>query len=503
MKKCFTSHIMELAITGGIVITCAIIVVVAIVINRTGRKQTKTVAEETIQQETETITLKAVETSMEAVTEEESTDAQEEVAPEDMNDEQITEMLSSGNVELINIENIEVVEDKSSEPDRGDEFVDTSDDSASQPSDEVYENGNLVIGIDVSHWQGEIDWASVAGDGITFVMIKCGGGDAGIYKDGKFEENIQGALANGIQVGVYFYSGARDVETAFKEASFCVDIIKGYQITYPVAFDWELGYGSGYDDEDTITKVCETFCDTVASQGYQPMIYSNKNRWYNAFDGEKLSGKYKTWVAQYPGKFYNIDSDYADRWQYGDNLSNFEYRYDMWQYTSKGHVNGINGRVDMDIAFFSYSNYQVSGLQDPSITLPSENKTITVGDGYDFMAGVKGTNSLGYDAEVEYTITNSSGEEVEASSVSGMSGKYTVEYSFKDPRKGEITKKMILTVAEKETQKETEKETESSSENSSGSTEDTSQGNIENTSKDSNTKSGERSMESKENLSKK
>lgn len=490
MNKWFKSHIKELAITGGIVITCAIIVVVAIVINRTGRNQTKTVAEETIQQETESITLKAVETSVDAVTEE-STDVQEEVAPEDMNDEQITEMLSSGNVELISIENIEVVEDKSSEPDRGDEFVDTSDDGASQPSDEVYENGNLVIGIDVSHWQGEIDWASVAGDGITFVMIKCGGGDAGIYKDRKFEENIQGALANGIQVGVYFYSGARDVETAFKEASFCVDIIKGYQITYPVAFDWELGYGSGYDDADTITKVCETFCDTIASQGYQPMIYSNKYRWYDAFDGEKLSGKYKTWVAQYPEKFYNIDGDYADRWQYGDNLSTFEYRYDMWQYTPKGHVNGINGCVDMDIA------YQMSGLQDPAITLPSENKTINVGDEYDFMSGVKGTNSLGYDAEVEYTITNSSGEEVEASSVSGTAGKYTVEYSFKDPRKGKITKKMILTVVEKETQKETE----SSSENSSESTEDTSQGNTENTSKDSKAKSEGRSMESKENIS--
>lgn len=500
MKKWVTSHMKELAITGGVIITCVIIVAVTIVINRTGRKQTKTVAAETIQQETESVSLKEVETSAEAMTDEESTDAQEEVAPEDMNDEQITDMLSSGNVELISIENIEVVEDKSSEPDRGDEFVDTSDDGDSQPSDEVYENGNLVMGIDISHWQtdnGGIDWASVADDGITFAMIKCGGGENGIYKDRKFEENIQGALANGIQVGVYFYSGARDIETAFKEASFCVDIIKGYQITYPVAFDWELGYGSGYDDVDTITKVCETFCDTIASQGYQPMIYSNKYRWYDAFDGEKLAGKYKTWVAQYPGKFYNIDGDYADRWQYGDNLSNFEYRYDMWQYTSKGHVNGINGYVDMDIAFFSYSNYQVSGLQDPVITLPSENKTINVGDEYDFMAGVKGTNSLGYDAEVEYTITNSSGEEVEASSVSGTAGKYTVEYSFKDPRKGEITKKMILTVVEKETQKETE----SSSENSSGSTEDTSQGNTENTSKDSKAKSEGRSMESKENIS--
>ena len=467
MKKWMTSHMKELAITGGVIITCVIIVAVTIVINRTGRKQTKTVAAETIQEETESVSLKEVETSAEAMTDEESTDAQEEVAPEDMDDEQIIDMLSSGNVELISIENIEVVEDKSSEPDRGDEFVDTSDDSASQPSDEVYENGNLVMGIDISHWQtdnGGIDWASVADDGITFAMIKCGGGENGIYKDRKFEENIQGALANGIQVGVYFYSGARDIETAFKEASFCVDIIKGYQITYPVAFDWELGYGSGYDDADTITKVCETFCDTIASQGYQPMIYSNKYRWYDAFDGEKLAGKYKTWVAQYPGKFYNIDGDYADRWQYGDNLSNFEYRYDMWQYTSKGHVNGINGYVDMDIAFFSYSNYQVSGLQDPVITLSSENKTITVGDEYDFMAGVKGTNSLGYDAEVEYTITNSSGEEVEASSVSGTAGKYTVEYSFKDPRKGEITKNMILTVVEKETQKETESEKESVSE---------------------------------------
>lgn len=258
MKKWLASHMRQLAIIGSIVIACGIIVSVIIVTSRMNRKNTKNVAAETVWQETETITLKEVESSAEAATEEE-TAGEEEIAPEDMNGEQIEEMLNSGNVEIISIENIEVVEDKSTEPDRGGtEFVDTSGDGGAQPSDELYENDQLVYGIDISHWQtdkGGIDWASVANDGITFAMIKCGGGENGIYKDRKFEENIQGALANGIQVGVYFYSGAEDVETAFKEASFCIDIIKGYQITYPVAFDWELDT----DDADTITKTAGNY----------------------------------------------------------------------------------------------------------------------------------------------------------------------------------------------------------------------------------------------------
>ena len=91
-----------------------------------------------------------------------------------------------------------------------------------------------MYGIDVSRWQGDIDWSKVAADGITFAMIKCGGGDDGLYEDRKFKQNIQGALANGIQVGIYFYSGATDAKTAYDEASFCINLIKDYQITYQI-----------------------------------------------------------------------------------------------------------------------------------------------------------------------------------------------------------------------------------------------------------------------------
>ena len=76
-------------------------------------------------------------------------------------------------------------------------------------------------------WQGDIDWSAVAADGITFAMIKCGGGDDGLYEDRKFQQNIQGALANGIQVGVYFYSGASNAREAYDEASYCISLIRG------------------------------------------------------------------------------------------------------------------------------------------------------------------------------------------------------------------------------------------------------------------------------------
>ena len=242
-------------------------VATAVYVNHANNNRQVVVAE-TVPAETEPATLKAVVTETttehtEEVTEEQTEEQiEEEVAPQDMNEEQITDMIESGDIEIIPIEELEIVDDNSTKPDRNeDEVIDNTPVEEAPKSDQIYEVGQLVHGIDVSRWQGDIDWARVANSGITFAMIKCGGGDDGLYEDRKFQQNIQGALANGIQVGIYFYSGARDVETAYREASFCVNLIRGYQITYPVAFDWELAYGDG--SYDTITKVCETFCDVI------------------------------------------------------------------------------------------------------------------------------------------------------------------------------------------------------------------------------------------------
>lgn len=378
---------------------------------------------------------------------------EEALSSDDTTSEELNQIIEAvadsgaGPVAVKDIEELEVVEDNSSEPSREDAEVSDSGTEETSSSDQIYEVNQLVYGIDVSRWQGDIDWSKVAADGITFAMIKCGGGDDGLYEDRKFKQNIQGALANGIQVGIYFYSGATDAKTAYDEASFCINLIKDYQITYPVAFDWELKTG----DYDQVTQACETFCNVVKSYGYQPMVYSNRNRWYDNFDGEKLAGKFKVWMACYWSEYYYTSTC----WAYGDDLASFKWHYDMWQYGVTDTVDGIDGYVDMNIAFFGYANYKINGAQDAALTVTNTNITRYLGhdseklnEGVDFMSGVKGVNSIGYEMDVDYDIINSSGNSVDEEDALSQPGRYTVRYSFKDPKSGNITKDAVLNIVD-------------------------------------------------------
>ena len=377
---------------------------------------------------------------------------EEALSSDDTTSEELNQIIEAvadsgaGPVAVKDIEELEVVEDNSSEPSREDAEVSDSGTEETSSSDQIYEVNQLVYGIDVSRWQGDIDWSKVAADGITFAMIKCGGGDDGLYEDRKFKQNIQGALANGIQVGIYFYSGATDAKTAYDEASFCINLIKDYQITYPVAFDWELD-----GDYNSVTEACETFCNVIKSYGYQPMVYSNRNRWYNNFNGEKLSNKFKVWMAAYWSEYYYTST----RWTYGDDLASFKWHYDMWQYGVTDTVDGIDGYVDMNIAFFGYANYKVNGAQDAALTVTNTNITRYLGhdsgklnEGVDFMSGVKGVNSIGYEMDVDYDIINSSGNSVDEEDALSQPGRYTVRYSFKDPKSGDITKDAVLNIVD-------------------------------------------------------
>lgn len=207
---------------------------------------------------------------------------------------------------------------------------------------EKYDSDNLLMGIDVSKWQGQIDWECVAADGISFAMIKCGGGDDDLYEDRYFRYNIENAIANGLRVGVYFYSGATDVAAAKEEAEYCLSLIKDYDIKYPVAFDWEL---NDDEDPDVITEVCEAFCDIIADNGYAPMIYTNRNRWYNTMNAGELTSKYLAWMAAWFYDYYYTST----RWEIGDDIASFKYPFQMWQYGVTDTVSGIDGYVDMDI----------------------------------------------------------------------------------------------------------------------------------------------------------
>lgn len=193
------------------------------------------------------------------------------------------------------------------------------------------------LGIDVSYHQGVIDWKKVADDGIQFAMIRAGGryyGSGAVFEDTQFRTNIQGALDAGLDVGVYFFSQAITVEEAREEANFLLDLLKDYDITGPVVFDWEniTNAAARTDGLDcaTVTAMANTFCQTVEQAGYSPMIYFNQYIGYLLYDLEDVV-QYPFWLAQYsatPGFYYN---------------------FQMWQYTDAAQVDGVEGKVDLNL----------------------------------------------------------------------------------------------------------------------------------------------------------
>lgn len=138
------------------------------------------------------------------------------------------------------------------------------------------------LGIDVSTYQGEIDWEQVALSGIDFAMIRLGlrgYTQGGIRMDSMFERNIDEALAAGLDVGVYFFSQAVSVQEAEEEADFVLGQLEGYTLTYPVVFDWEsvsdASARTNHMDAEEVTRCAAAFCDKIAAAGYTPMIYVN------------------------------------------------------------------------------------------------------------------------------------------------------------------------------------------------------------------------------------
>ena len=204
-------------------------------------------------------------------------------------------------------------------------------------SDGALSSSSGTLGIDVSKWNGNIDWNKVKNNGVNFVIIRCGyrGSSAGaLIEDPKFRANIKGAQAAGLRVGVYFFSQAVNEVEAVEEASMCINLCKGYSLSFPIYIDVEGSNGRG----DTIsasqrTANIKAFCGTVQSAGYRAGVYSNKT-WFTKNINTASLTNYKIWLAQYAA-----------------NVSYTATRYDMWQYTSKGSVSGISGNVDMNILY--------------------------------------------------------------------------------------------------------------------------------------------------------
>lgn len=210
------------------------------------------------------------------------------------------------------------------------------------------ENGKAASseGIDVSSYSGNIDWKKVKESGIDFAMIRVGGrgyGEKGeMYTDERALEYINGAKAEGIKVGAYFFSQAVSTEEAIEEADYVKTVLGDIKLDYPVAYDWEI-----IKDDDArtdsvsasqATECARAFCDRVKELGYTPILYSPSRELYFKYDLSHLADV-DIWYCEYA------------------NVPTFYYEFSMWQYSSTGTIDGIEGAVDLNICFTNVADY--------------------------------------------------------------------------------------------------------------------------------------------------
>ncbi|MBR1622859.1 MAG: glycoside hydrolase family 25 protein, partial [Pseudobutyrivibrio sp.] len=193
------------------------------------------------------------------------------------------------------------------------------------------------FGIDVSSHQGDIDWEAVAADGVEFAFIRAvyrGYGTGKLVVDEKCIQNIEGAQAAGIDVGVYVFSQAVTQAEVLEEASTVLNLLDGYSLQLPIVFDVEKVNDSQARTNalsvDERTSLTITFLEAVKNAGFEPMIYHNTEMGAMLLDLTQLT-EYPKWFAGYNREFY------------------WPYEYNVWQYSESGRVNGINGDVDLDI----------------------------------------------------------------------------------------------------------------------------------------------------------
>ena len=264
------------------------------------------------------------------------------------NKEPKTELESEAESSISTNIDIDVAEeDDSKDPENIENIKD--EDGAKVDFAKVQAKKGLQNGIDVSKWQGKIDWQKVKNAGIDFAIIRIGyrAENGQLYRDGNADYNIQQAQKVGILVGVYFFSTAINQNEAIEEAQWTVSAIKGYSISYPVVYDCE-----GFKNSDSRmynltaeqrTQNALSFLDTVKKSGYEGMFYGSKSDLTNnsAFNISEIEAKYKIWVAQYKNPPYP-QSQKPD----------YNGSYDMWQYTNKGIVSGVEGNCDMVVSYF-------------------------------------------------------------------------------------------------------------------------------------------------------
>lgn len=197
-----------------------------------------------------------------------------------------------------------------------------------------YKTENTRIGLDISKYQGDVDFSKVKSAGVSFIMIRVGTKNFETKEyvlDPKFKQNIEGAIKEGIDVGVYFYSYASSKKEALKDAKWVVKQIKDYKISMPVAYDWEdwSDYNSYNLSFYKLNEIAKTYLDTIKDNGYDPILYGSKFYLQNIWNNEY----YDTWLAHYI------------------NETDYNGSYTMWQLCDNGKIDGIKNYVDIDIYY--------------------------------------------------------------------------------------------------------------------------------------------------------
>lgn len=201
--------------------------------------------------------------------------------------------------------------------------------------------GATMKGIDVSEWNGDIDWVKVAKSDVDFAIIRCGHGDNYEYQDDiYFKKNVEGCIKNKIPFGVYIYSYATNTTMAKSEANHVLRLIKGYKLSFPVFYDLEDNSQTGLS-KATLGKIANTFCNAISAKGYQVGIYANLYWWTTYLTDSAFNNpSWYKWVAQY------------------NSYCNYTKKYSMWQCCSDGKVSGITGNVDINFWYDPPRSYK-------------------------------------------------------------------------------------------------------------------------------------------------
>ena len=227
---------------------------------------------------------------------------------------------------------------------------------------------NQIKGIDVSKWQGDIDWKKVYADGVKFAFIRAGYFTD--YVDPYWEKNYKNAKAAKIKVGAYHYSYAQNTTQAVQEADFVLSLIKGKSLEYPVAYDLEENSQTKLGKK-ILTDMIIAFCERIKAAGYEAALYTNTNWRNNFIDMKRILGVYPLWQAHYPPNPENRPSAVDDK-------------VSVWQYSGTGKIDGISGNVDMNWDFVDLSKPIISkpetGAETPPPVTPPPSVKIKVGD---------------------------------------------------------------------------------------------------------------------------